>query len=194
MFAQYKSKGNATECARIINEMTTSEQVKQDRIGMSYVIGYSPPTYDSVTGYMVGDIVNPNNLAGQNDGNYALLWTDGWNENYNNPIGGEAFADGAVWNGQSGWMSGDVYIYAYTGVPSWQNYVIVSYYDGSNWHYFSPAYNVPNTSPGWVYMGYTSTQLTQIAVECWTPPPYPHYYSPLIENYVFIDSVKIQSG
>jgi hypothetical protein len=222
-FAQYKSNGNATEANRIINEMTASEQIKQDKIAatngailqpadsssqvssgpdsitsttgwMSYVINHSPPTYDSQTGYMVGCIQNWNNLAGQNpDSNYALLWTNGWNENYNNPEGGEAFAFGAVWNGQSGWMNGNIYIYAYNGVPSWQNYVIVSYYDGSTWHYLTPNYQVPNTSPAWVYMGYTSTQFTQIAVECWTPPPYPIYYSPLIMNYVFIDSVRIVS-
>jgi hypothetical protein len=224
MFAQYKSKGNATECTRIINEMTTSEQIKQDKIAssngailqpasssnqassagaspmtspagwISYITSYSPPTYDIVTGNMVGCIQNQNNLGGQNhDGNYALLWTNGWTENYNNPHGGEAFASGAVWNGQTGYLSGNIYIYAYNGVPSWQNYVIISYFDGSTWHYLVPNYQVPNTSPAWVYMGYTSTGFYQIAVECWTPPPYPVYYSPLIKNYVFIDSVQIVS-
>jgi hypothetical protein len=214
LFAQYKSKGNATECNRIINKMTTAEQIKEQEIAstngailhpsdsvspmgatygwMSYVIWYTPPTYDSVNGYIVGDIQYPNNLAGQSDGNYALLWTDGWNENYNNPEGGEAFAEGAAWNGQSGWLTGSVWVHAYTSQPSWDNYVIASYYDGSQWHYFAPAYGqVWQTSPSDVYIGTTSAQFTQIAVECWTPPPYPQYYSPLIQNYVWIDSVKI---
>jgi hypothetical protein len=221
-YAQYQSKGNATEFNRIINQMIKQEQIKRDTIAstngailqpplsssqvssgtasaltgttgwMSYLIGYSPPTYDIVTGYMVGCIKYASRLAGQNDGNYALLWTNGWNEDYNNPQGGEAFGFGAVWNGQSGWMNGFVYVYGYTGVPSWQNYVMINYYDGSNWNYLGYG-TMSNTSPNWVYIGYTSTQFTQISVVCWTPPPYPVYYEPLIKNYVWIDSVKIVS-
>lgn len=189
-FAEYKSKGNATECARIINEMITAGQIKQEKIAsthgailqptdsssqtssdnaspmtsttgwISYMIGQSPPTYDVVTGNLVGSIQYYTNMAGQNpDGHYALAWTNGWNEVYAIPgaEGGEAFAYGAVWNGQSGWMSGNIYVYAYTGVPSWDNYVTISYFDGSTWHYLLPNRQVPNTSPGWVYMGYTST-------------------------------------
>jgi len=225
-FAEYKSKGNATECERIINEMITAGQIKEEKIAsthgvilqpmdsssqissvnvspmrsttgwVSYIISHSPPTYDVVTGNLVGSIQYWDNMAGQNpDGNYALCWTNSWNEVYADPgaEGGEAFASGAVWNGQSGWMSGNIYVYAYTGVQSWDNYVTICYFDGYTWHYLLPNRQVPNTSPGWVYMGYTSTQFTQISVGCWTPPPYPVYYSPLIKNYVCFDSIKIVS-
>ena len=222
-FAEYKSNGNATEYERILNEMLAAEQVKQNKIAstngtilqpsesssqvatdtdsitlstgwVSYVTSYSPPTYDQ-NGNTVGLIQNWDNIAGQNpDGNYALLWTNGWDGIQRIPAhGGEAFASGAVWNGQSGWMTGSIWVYAYNGAPSWDNYVIVSYYDGSSWHYFSPeSDDIPNTSPAWVYIGSTTTQFTQVAVECWTPPPYPTYYSPLTRNYVYIDCVKIQ--
>jgi hypothetical protein len=100
-FAEYKSNGNATEYNRILNEMLESEKVNAemqvsthvttDSGGvtpltvatgwMSYITGVSPPTYDQVTGYMVGCIQNAGNMVGQNhDGNYALLWTNGWDE------------------------------------------------------------------------------------------------------------------
>lgn len=210
-FAEYKSNGNTTEYDRILSEMLESEKINAEMSGcthvttnsggvmplaptgwMSYVTSYSPPTYDQ-NGNIVGFIQNWNNISGQNpDGNYALLWINSWDGIKRTPAhGGEAFASGAVWNGQTGWLNGYISIYAYTSIPSWDNYVIISVYDGSTWHYLSPEHQVHNTSPTWVYMGYTSIQFTQIAVECWTPPPYPIPYSPLIKNYVFIDSVRI---
>jgi hypothetical protein len=161
---------------------------------MSAIYGYSPPTYDIVTGDMVGEIQYPTNLVGQPDGSYALLWTDGWNENYSNPIGGEAMANGPVWNGYNGVASGDVYICAYTGIPDWQNDVMIAYSsNGVNWYWLGYA-AVSNTSPQWVYIGYTPSEFTLISVVCWTPPPAPKPYSPLIKNYVWIDSVAIVSG
>ena len=211
-----KSNGNATEYNRILNEMLESEKLNAEMRArnnnqttdsidvmpltstgwMSYVTSHSPPTYDQ-QGNTVGLIQNWDNIAGQNpDGNYALLWTNGWDGIQRIPAhGGEAFVSGAVWNGQTGWLSGYISIYAYTTLPTWDNYVIFSVYDGSTWHYLTPdeQLSVHNTSPQWSASIFTPIQFTQIAVECWTPPPYPDPYSPLIRNYVFIDSVRIVS-
>jgi len=220
-YAQFLSKGNSTELAIIENEMITQQQIKQERIAatngavlnfspstsqlssanpdnsptyswITSITGTSPETIDSKTGDVVGHITNANpGLIGQPDSNYAYLFTDGWNENDNNPIGGEAFASGTMYNS---WAEGDIYVYAYAVEPSWQNYVMISTStDGTNWNYIGYA-AVTSTSAGWVYIGYTSSVFSYIAVECWTPPPYPTYYSPLIENYVGIDSVMIASG
>jgi hypothetical protein len=219
-YAQNLSKGNSTELAIIENEMITQQQIKQDRITSTNgaVLNFSPstnqlssaspdsnPTYswmtsvtatsvdtiDTQTGATVGEIRNANRLTGQPDGSYAWLFTDGWNENTNNPIGGEAFAFGTMYNS---WAQGDIYVYAYTPNTAWQNYVMISAStDGTHWTYIGYA-AVTSTSAGWVYIGYSSSVFSYIAVECWTPPPYPTYYAPLVCNNVYIDSVMTASG
>ncbi len=211
-YAEYLSNGNATQLAIIESEMVTQQKTNQERIAatngaclnfdpnsqtslitqsttiysqVSSIIATSPPTIDIKTGATVGEILNANGLIGQPDGVYAYLFTDGWTENVNNPIGGEAFADCLMTN-QGAY--GDMYIYAYTPLPSWNNYVMISgSNNNANWNWIGCA-QVSSTTPGWIWTGYNATAYQYVGIECWTPPPYPIYYSPLITHCVYIDS------
>jgi hypothetical protein len=213
-YAEHMSRGNATVYARIINEMITQEQLKQQMIAsskgavlkppqasplggssMSYMADlsyYSPPTWDVVTGQVVGYVSNIWGLVGTNNGDYTHLFTNGWNEDYSNPIGGEAFEWGPVYNN---YARGNVYVTAYNDQPCWQNYVMVTVTntpgDWSSWHYIGYAAVTSYYYPSTYYIGYRSTSWSYVGVECWTPPPYPTYYYPLIMNSVYVDSVRM---
>jgi hypothetical protein len=216
-FAEYESKGNTTKLNILLNQWEAQEQIKENRIAstngavlhfdpqysllssakksllttsyswLASISGSSEPMYDT-EGNLVARIQYPDSLKGAPDGNDAILMTVGWNKNYNNPLGGEAMAWGPMLNYHA---IGDVYIYAHTSpdYPGFDNDVIIEYSsDGSTWIPLGYA-SVSNTSPRWVYMGHVSTVFSYISVICWTPAPYPHYYYPLIHNYVWIDSV-----
>lgn len=216
-YAEHMSRGNATYYATIINEMITQEQIKKQMIessngsvleppqaspltsGNSYMASLysvSPDTIDQVTHQVVGSVGNIYGIVGTNNGDYSHLFTDGWDEVQRNPaIGGEAFESGHVYGT---YATGNFYITAYTDQPSWQKYVMVtvtntpSNYD--SWQYVgSHAVVTSWNSPSTYYVGYipTNQHFTYVAVECWTPPPYPIPYSPLILNSVYVDSVRM---
>jgi hypothetical protein len=215
-WAEKISNGNASELARRTNQIIQQEKINKDRIastngavlnlsmkGVSSVnsLSYYPPYYatitniyynspdtiDIVTQEVVGHIDNPDALENTADNNFAWLKTTGWNENNNWPEGGEAFGVGSM---TGYWACGDVYITAKTDQPSWDNYVIVSIYvTGYEAWYYLGWERVTSTSPSDVYIGTTYASFSDVAIECWTPPPYPQYYEPLMMNSVYVDSL-----
>ena len=155
----------------------------------------SPPTINIRTKTTVGKIDNPNYVIWLANDQFAYLMTNGWTENISDPIGGEAFMRGPVWDGYSITLSGKyIYITAYTDNTYLDNYVTITYYTGyggeDGWHYLSPV-QVSNASSNSIYVGYISASFSMLSVMCCTPPPYPTPYSPLIVNSVHVDAVHI---
>jgi hypothetical protein len=166
-----------------------------DTLNGCYIAEISPSHLSPPEDY--GYINNPSAIEGSSDNNFARLVTDGWNGNYQNPMGGEAFA--------ASWMqttySGDIYIEAKRtssseNNPPWKDIVMVM---GSNsidtpygdWAMIGEMV-VNSPSPSWVWAGNTEgySPFTVIAVMCWTPPPYPNSYTyPDYFNDVEIDAV-----
>ena len=206
-FAKYKSKGNATEEARIINQMITQEQIKQEMIASTkgavltpppsslspgswiwFTLGQSDKTYDKVTGACTGYILNRNGLTGSSaDGNCAFLWTNGWNHDYDEPEGGEAFTWGPMYNY---WGKGNVYVTGYTNNTSWDNYVIIYVGNDPSCQDYLGYAAVTSSKRDTFWVNWASFSFKYMAVICWTPPPAPIPYWPLIKNSVFIDCVR----
>jgi hypothetical protein len=211
--AEYQSNGNSTELARIKNQMIEQELIKQDRIAstkgavLKLELSDSPlldwPTIYSFLSTVeivspdesYGYIENENNMIGSYDNSFAHLHTDDWNHVYDpdDVRGGEAFAAGYTYGG---WASGDFYVQAKRGThwqSGWQNYVIL-YTTNSidtpfgQWNYLGYA-PVTSSSSTEVYIGTSYSTWSCLGVMCWTPPPYPNYYEPLIRNCVLIDNV-----
>lgn len=143
-----------------------------------------------------GYILYDDNLEGWPDYNYAHLHTDGWNENYQNPMGGEAFTAGYM----SLYAEGPAYVVGKTGYasgsdPPWKDIVMLygSYdpqtpfltWDLIGFAYISPSYN-------YYYAGYAQEPYSCYSVICWTPPPYPDPYTyPDYFNCVQLDAVYL---
>jgi hypothetical protein len=209
--SEYLSKGNTTELAQIRSQMIEQEKVNRDRIKSTNgaVLNFSPrggtllswpPWYSFMqtveyTSHpeSYGYIEYATRMTGGQDNSYAHLHTDGWNENYENPMGGEAFAAGYMYRNVG---SGDIYVRCRRGPhsgnrPPWQDYVIV--YTSSNingpWQYRGYA-QVPSYSATDLYIGTTYSLFSCISVMCWTPPPYPDPYPyPDYFNCVEVDNV-----
>ena len=141
-----------------------------------------------------GWVVNPEEMTGSCDDSFTHLHTDGWNGNEQQPMGGEAFVKG-TWYG-SQWASGDFYIYARHGPDTtygYSNYVILNVANGDpsdfdSWHYIGYASTASGTCQDY-YIGTSFSTWTYVSVSCWTPPPYPVYYYPLVLNCVEVDCV-----
>jgi hypothetical protein len=214
--SEYISKGNATELERIQNQMITQEKIKQDRIESTNgaVLHSSaskntlldwPPVYSCLstieytspdTSY--GYIEYEDEMIGSYDDSFAHLHTDDWNYHYDETAeGGEAFAGGYTYGG---WASGDFYVQAKRGShwqSGWQNYVILytsDYIDTpfGSWNYIGYAQVTASSSTEY-YVGTSYIQWNCLSVMCWTPPPYPNYYSPLIRNCVLVDSISTEN-
>jgi hypothetical protein len=175
--SEHLSRGNASELARLRNEMVQAEKLKQERIKstngavlhspssrggtrdggyMRYiesVIGHSEPMYGP-TG-RIGYIDDWYYLEGSEpDGNLAYLEAIGWYDS----VGGEACAHGQL--NAPVYSSSDVYVWAkkgpLTGSPPlppwayWKNYVMVM-----------NAYN-PQDEWDWHWVGYAQAYSSQV--------------------------------
>lgn len=229
--AEWMSKGNATYLNSILNEMVQQEALKQDiikstngavlnppllksssaNIQPNYVgyywinnIAYSSPnTIDSRDGTVVGKVTNPQNLRVA-DGVPGELMTRGWNNNTNNPVSGEACANGPL---TGTCQSGSVYVQGWRGPLSspptgtdrdgayaWQNYVYVWVSNGfvTNPHYVGSVQVLATSNtayyvgPAGAY-GYFNYIYFCCATQAWYPIPYsPHSYAD-----VYVDTAYV---
>jgi len=210
-FSEYLSKGNASELARIRLQMIEQEKVNRDRIASTKgaVLNFSPrggtllswpPWYSFLETVLFesppedyGYIDYATRIEGGQDNSYAHFHTDGWNEDYEHPLGGEAFAGGTMYRNVGG---GDIYVRCRRGPhsgdrPPWQDYVMVSTANNINgpW-YYRGAGQVNSYSASYLYIGTTYSTFKYLSVMCWTPPPYPDPYTyPDYFNCVEVDNV-----
>ncbi|MCW4018722.1 MAG: hypothetical protein NWF00_08635 [Candidatus Bathyarchaeota archaeon] len=209
--SEYQANGNATELTRIRNQMIEQEKIKQDRIASTKGAVLSlelpdsplldwPPVYSWLSTVeftspyeSYGYIEDADEMIGSSDNSFAHLHTDDWNYDEGDPMGGEAFAGGYTYGG---WASGDFYVQGKRGAhwqSGWQNYVMLYTSNNINapfgqWNYLGYA-SVDSSSSTEVYIGTSYSTWTCIAIMCWTPPPYPTPYEPLVRNCVLIDNV-----
>jgi hypothetical protein len=209
LLASYSTKLNSSEIDRLRTKWEKAIELKQKEIESTNgaVLVYSP-LEDWETSYLAdyefesppedyGYVDNSLNVFGQIDYNFAHFHTDGWNEDPNNPMGGEAFVAGSM----SSLSSGNYYVFCKLGAhigttPPWRTYVIVF---GSNDPYFSfeswdpIGFGPVNLIwPAWVYAGYTYNTYRYVAVCCFTPaPPLPEPFEyPDFFSCALIDSVE----
>ncbi len=215
-FTDYLSKGNATKLAEIRNQMIEQLKINQDRIAStkgavlhslksSPLLESWPPTFSFMSSVEFtspyedyGYIESAEDLVGSEDDSFAHFHTDGWNENYQSPMGGESFAAGYLYGSQ--WASGDFYIYGKAGPHSgygYSNYVMVYVSNDINEDFGSWTFlgyvQVLAASEQAYYIGTSFSTWSCIAIMCWTPPPYPIYYYPLVLNCVNIDYVGVDN-
>ncbi|MCW4015352.1 MAG: hypothetical protein NWF06_03200 [Candidatus Bathyarchaeota archaeon] len=137
----------------------------------------------------------PTRVEGMSDYSYTHFHTDGWNEDTDTPMGGEAFVAGYM----SSSAGGNVYLFAKKGThtgtdPPWKNFVTVYASNNINagflqWTYIGNA-TITNSWPAYVFIGNTETLYSCYSIVFWTPPPYPDSYSyPDYFNCVQIDSL-----
>lgn len=142
-----------------------------------------------------GYIQYASNLEGYYDGNFAHLHTDGWNEDTEDPMGGEAFAAGYM----SSSAGGNVYVIAKKGThtgtnPPWKNIVMVYASNNINtpflqWDFIGYT-SVTNSAAAYVFVGNTESSYSCYSVICWTPAPYPDPYPyPDYFNCIQIDAL-----
>jgi hypothetical protein len=211
--SEYLSKGNETRLNEIRDQMIEQERIKQERIESTKgaVLHLSsqnsslldwPPTYSFMDEFLFnssyeqyGYVEDWLEMIGSCDGSFTHLHTVGWNEHYDETAsGGEAFVAG-TWYG-SQWASGDFYVYARHGPDTTYGYSnFVMFWvtnddpnDFDSWNYVGYAQTVSWTTQDY-YMGTSFSTWKYVAVSCWTPPPYPQYYEPLVHNCVEVDCV-----
>jgi hypothetical protein len=117
------------------------------------------------------------------------IYIDPFGNTFYNNYSGEAIINGYI----GGWHTDPIKLVGlYTDQTSWTNYLLSSYYDGSNWHYL-PLVRVVH--PAQMKMDVTfsnfNVAFNQVSVTCASLAQFPAYYSPLIQNSIFIDAVEV---
>lgn len=216
-FSEYLSKGNKTELFRIRNQMVKQLQIKEDTIKatsgavlhpasaldlndvfMQSVNDWSHTMY-SIHGGIIGQVLDPENIAGSYDYEFAELDSFNWNLDPNNPMGGEAI----IWGDMGTYLNtANLYICGtkgpYTGqdppgAQYWHNYInlFASQYENGPWDWIGYASMTGDTHADY-YVGTVYDSWYQyIGICTWYPIPYPIYCDPDPSS-CLVDSVLAQ--
>jgi len=201
-YAQYKSNGDATECERIYNELTSTEitvtvrptvlsgtgDIQTNRAANFWVwaAAASPVMYDYPHVNIIGYVLDVGNMIGAPNSKYTKLVTTDWDGNLKNPIAGEALT-----NANMGYLAtGPIEVVgAYTDQPSWDNYLIACYLNSGSttqWTYL-PAQKVNSTLQTYSYGNFT-TKFANVSISCTSM--YPGLAgTPVQKNSIFFDAV-----
>jgi hypothetical protein len=210
-YSEYLSQGNATELARIRQEMIEQEKIKSDRIKETNgaVLDFSlmenmllswPPHYNFIGDVLIvsdredfGYVDNPSSVEMGQDNSYAHFHTDGWFDDPEDPYygnGGEAFVAGDMW---PGYALGDVYVHCRRGPhsanrPPWNDYCMISTSTSINgpWSYLGYA-QVPSYTATDLYIGTKGSTFNYISIMFWTPFEYEEYNCVEVDNVIVVD-------